>query len=122
MKIVDIAFSAYPVTDMVRARAFYEGVLGLKPTMLYGEPTPVYVEYDIGSSTLSIGAGMASVQPSKDGGTVVLEVEDFAVAKAHLEANGVKIAIDAFETPVCHALGMFDPDGNSLMIHQRKVR
>ena len=27
----EIAFTAYPVTDMTRARQFYEGVLGLKP-------------------------------------------------------------------------------------------
>src|SRR6059036_3286592 len=27
----EIAFVAYPVTDMARARKFYEGVLGLKP-------------------------------------------------------------------------------------------
>ena len=28
-----IAFTVYPVTDMLRARAFYEGDLGLKPSM-----------------------------------------------------------------------------------------
>jgi len=28
----DIAFTAYPVTNMRRARKFYEEVLGLKPT------------------------------------------------------------------------------------------
>jgi catechol 2,3-dioxygenase-like lactoylglutathione lyase family enzyme len=27
----EIAFVAYPVTDIARARKFYEGVLGLKP-------------------------------------------------------------------------------------------
>ena len=31
MKITEIAFSAYPVTDLAPARAFYEGVLGLTP-------------------------------------------------------------------------------------------
>ena len=28
--IKEIAFTGYPVTDMARSRAFYEGVLGLK--------------------------------------------------------------------------------------------
>ena len=28
----EIAFVAYPVTDVARARKFYEGVLGLKPS------------------------------------------------------------------------------------------
>jgi catechol 2,3-dioxygenase-like lactoylglutathione lyase family enzyme len=27
----EIAFVAYPVTDIARARKFYEGILGLKP-------------------------------------------------------------------------------------------
>ena len=38
MRIVDIAFSCYPVTEMARARIFYEEVLGLKATHLSGEP------------------------------------------------------------------------------------
>jgi len=33
MKVTEIAFTGAPVTDMKRARAFYEGVLGFKPTM-----------------------------------------------------------------------------------------
>ena len=38
LKVTEIAFSCYPVKDMARARKFYEGVLGLKPTMVFGEP------------------------------------------------------------------------------------
>ncbi|OYT22739.1 MAG: glyoxalase, partial [Nitrospira sp. UW-LDO-02] len=30
MNVTDIAFTCYPVTDLQRARRFYEGVLGLK--------------------------------------------------------------------------------------------
>ncbi len=30
---MEIAFTGTPVTDIKRPRAFYEGVLGLKPTM-----------------------------------------------------------------------------------------
>jgi catechol 2,3-dioxygenase-like lactoylglutathione lyase family enzyme len=33
IKVSEIAFVAYPVTDKQRARDFYEGLLGLKPTM-----------------------------------------------------------------------------------------
>ena len=32
LQVTEIAFTCYPVTDMARARNFYEGVLGLKPT------------------------------------------------------------------------------------------
>ena len=33
MKITELAYTGTPVTDMARARVFYEEVLGLKPTM-----------------------------------------------------------------------------------------
>jgi predicted enzyme related to lactoylglutathione lyase len=32
LKVTEIAFSCHAVTDMARARKFYEDVLGLKPT------------------------------------------------------------------------------------------
>lgn len=53
MKITEIAFSTYPVTDVPRARAFYEGVLGLKPTMDHdmGEKGH-WIEYDGNSVTI----------------------------------------------------------------------
>lgn len=31
--ITEMAFTGTPVTDIQRARAFYEGVLGLRPAM-----------------------------------------------------------------------------------------
>ena len=38
MKINEVAFSAYKVTDVDRARGFYEGVLGLKNDGVHGGP------------------------------------------------------------------------------------
>ncbi len=32
---VEFAFTGYPVTDLSRARAFYEGVLGLKTSTVW---------------------------------------------------------------------------------------
>ena len=32
MKVIELAFCCYAVTDMKRAREFYEGVLNLQPT------------------------------------------------------------------------------------------
>ena len=74
MKITEIAFSCYPVTDMARARAFYEGVLGLTPTMVVGEPDGMqWTEYDIANGTLSIGSGAPNWAPSSSGCSVGLE-------------------------------------------------
>jgi hypothetical protein len=32
MKVIEVAFTGYPVTDIARAREFYEGALKLEPT------------------------------------------------------------------------------------------
>ena len=115
MKITEIAFSAYPVTDLARARTFYEGVLGL-----IASPTanPQWIEYGIGPHTLGIGSA-PGWNPSPDGCSVGLEVEDFDGAIAELRAAGVKFRMEPFPTPVCRMAMIFDPDGNTILIHRR---
>lgn len=119
MKILEVAFSCYAVTDLPRARAFYEGLLGLKPGMEHLSDTGGWVEYEIGPHTLAIGAH-ESFKPNPDGCSVALEVEDFDAAIEELRAAGVKFRIEPMPTPVCHMAMIFDPDGNSLCIHKRK--
>jgi len=75
MKAKKIAFTGIPVTDMKRARAFYEGVLGLKAAGEFGEG--VWIEYEIGPDTLAIGSVGDQWKPSEDGTSVAIEVEDF---------------------------------------------
>jgi len=120
MKITEIAFSSYPVTDIKRSRAFYEGVLGLKVTSEADlGPEGHWIEYDIGPGTLGIGC-MAGWKPSPDGCVVALEVADFDEAVAGLKAAKVPIKMEPFETPVCHMVMVADPDGNTLIVHRRK--
>jgi predicted enzyme related to lactoylglutathione lyase len=122
IKITEIAFCCYPVTDMARAREFYEGVLGLKPTMQVGEPGGMqWVEYDIGPGTLSLGAGAPDWKPRSDGCSVGLEVEDFDAAIAHLRARNAKFHMEPFTTPVCRMAFIRDPDGNTVCIHKRNA-
>ncbi len=121
MKITEIAFSCYPVTDMARARSFYEGVLGLAPTMQAGEPGGMeWTEYDIANGTLSLGAGAPEWKPTSSGCSVGLEVDDFDAAIAHLKASNVTFHMEPFDTPVCRMAFILDPDGNALCIHKRK--
>lgn len=77
MKVVELAFMAYPVTDLKRARRFYEGLLGMQQARLLGTEETGFVEDDIGPSTLSIGNGAPDWIPSPEGGSVGLEVDDF---------------------------------------------
>jgi len=118
MKVTEIAFSCYPVTDMARARKFYEEVLGLKPTSVHGEN---WVEYEFGPHALSIGCS-PEFKPSPDGCAAALEVEDFAAAIAHLKQHNVKFRMEQCESPVCHMAMVFDPDGNTICIHKRKAK
>ena len=120
LQVTEIAFTCYPVTDMARARAFYEGVLGLKPTMLEGAPGGMqWTEYDIASGTLSLGAGVPGWQPTDLGSSVGLEVADFDAAIAHLNAAGVRFKMEPFPTPVCRMAMIYDTEGNLICIHKR---
>ena len=123
LRVTEIAFSCYPVTDMARARKFYEGVLGLKPTMLHGNPGEMqWTEYELGNGTLSLGCGAPDWKPTATGCSVGLEVEDFAAAITHLKANGVKFKMEPFPTPVCQMAMISDPDGNTICIHKRHAK
>jgi len=117
----EIAFVAYPVTDIARARKFYEGVLGLQPNAPVQSDTQKWIEYDLGPGTLGIGCS-PQWQPSEDGPSVALEVEDFEAAVATLREHDIKPIIGPMESPVCHMVTIRDPDGNKLTLHKRKPR
>lgn len=113
----EIAFTAYAVTNMTKARRFYEGVLGLKVARKFSKN---FVEYDIGRGTISVGCAPGQWEPSKKGTCAALEVEDFPAAVAHLKKKRVKPAIGPVENQKCWMVGVRDPDGNVIVLHQRK--
>lgn len=120
MKILEIAFLVYGVTHLERAREFYEGTLGLKATKTYAKGDFGIIEYDIGTGTLSIGAGAPLLKPGAAGGVVALEVNDFNAAMQRLKERGVRFMAEPHETPVCNIATIADPDGNLIIIHKRK--
>jgi len=118
MKIKRIGFVAIPVTDIKRARLFYEEVLGLKVSdeMMQGR----WIEYGVGDDTLAIANVGDAWTPSDQGTGAALEVEDFDEAISRLKDRQVRFAAEPFETPCCHMAVVQDPDGNKLMIHTLK--
>ena len=121
IQVTAIAYTGYPVTDMPRARAFYEGLLGLKTATVFEHEGKQWIEYDIGAGTLGISNMSADKwKPSSDGPSLALEVADFAAAVAVLRDGGVKFFIEPMDTGVCEMAIIADPDGNSLIIHRRK--
>lgn len=119
MKVIEIAFTGTPVTDIKRARAFYEGVLELAPTR--ESAGGMWVEYTLGNGTFGIGCYGESWKPSPDGTCIAFEVDDLDAEISRLESKGVKFAMNATDTPVCRFAIICDPDGNRIMIHKRKA-
>ena len=118
MKITNLAFVGTPVTDMKRAREFYEGVLGLKVSeeMMDGK----WVEYDLGNNTLAIASVGDQWVPSDQGTGAALEVDNFDEAIRFLKDRQVNFAVEPYESPCCRMAIIQDPDGNNIVIHKLK--
>lgn len=121
IRVTEIAFTGYPVTDIARARAFYEGVLQLKPSSTFEHEGRSWIEYDVGPATLAISNMSPEWKASKDGPSAALEVEDFDAAIAHLRAAGVRFLIEPTPSPVCRLSVIADPDGNAIAMHKRNA-
>ena len=115
--INEIAFVGVPVTDIPRARAFYEGVLGFKPS---GDTESAWIEYEIGNSTFGIGNYGESWKSSEGGTMVAFECEDLDAAVERVKQSGARVKMDIMDTSVCRFTIVADPDGNSVMLHKRK--
>jgi predicted enzyme related to lactoylglutathione lyase len=122
MKFKEFSFACYPITDVARARAFYEGVLGLKASSEWVSPESAFIEYSIGPDTLAIGMGSPNASPGKTGATVALEAEDFDGAVAELRSKKAKFLMEPSDFPSCNMALIEDPDGNQIMIHKRKAK
>ena len=118
IKVTEIAFTCYPVIDMARARAFYEGIIGLVPTMVHESEGNAWTEYEIGAGAFAIGKA-PGWNPSADGASVAFEMEDFDGAIATLKEHGVPFKMEPFPTPVCRMAFVLDPEGNTVCIHKR---
>lgn len=116
-----VAFTMYPVRDTARARAFYEGVLGLVPGTT--STSGVWTEYDLPGGgcfalfrTDDIGPGLSA------GGTIAFEVDDLDAMVARLTEQGVTFKGPMVHSPVCRMSIIVDPEGNTLILHELKPR
>jgi len=119
--VTEFAFTSRAITDVVRARAFYEGFLGLQATMaLEFENGHWWIEYELPGGTLAISNAWI---PSGHGVSTIIafEVPDLDKALAEVHADRVPITFGPLDTPVCRMFGISDPDGNGVTLHQRKA-
>jgi catechol 2,3-dioxygenase-like lactoylglutathione lyase family enzyme len=118
--VKEIAFAGYPVTDIARARGFYEGRLGLTPASQFEHQGRHWIEYEVGGGTLAVTNMSPQWKPSSSGPSVAPEVTDFAAAVAELKAHAIPFAVEPMDSGVCQLAVVHDPDGNAIVIHQRK--
>jgi len=119
IQVKELAFVFYPVTDVARARKFYEGLLGLKTGMQveFG-PGQWWIEYDIAGQALAISNAM----PGSPANSLALELVSLDSGLQEAKSAGIAITKDVMEFPPCRMFVVKDPSGNEIMLHQKKAK
>jgi predicted enzyme related to lactoylglutathione lyase len=118
-----VAFTMYPITDVARARKFYEETLGLKRGSMGNQGDKYWIEYDLpGGGCLALTNFIPDAPSDKAGGTIALEVEDLDKLVSGLKTKGVTFKGEVINTPVCRMAVCLDSEGNSLLLHQLKPK
>ncbi len=116
--IKHIAFTMYPVTDIARARRFYEETLGLRMARREAHEFE-WVEYDLDGGTFALTNVKGGGTPSPDaGGSIAFEVQNVDEVIEQLRAKGVRVKLEPLSTPVCRLAVILDSEGNALTLHQ----
>ncbi len=114
--VKELAFIAYSVRDVPRAKAFYQDTVGLVPGASFGDH---WVEFDVGATTFGIGNGESlGFEPGASNGAA-FEVDDLAAMAERLKAAGAEVG-EIREFPGCSMCFARDPEGNRFALHQRK--
>lgn len=110
---LDVVF--YTVKDMARARAFYDGLFGSKPSM----ESEYWVEYDLpDGSTFALANDPQGGW--KEGHGLMLGLTDRTAAAERAKALGGTITDRQFDGASCGAFECIDTEGNYLYLHQLK--
>jgi predicted enzyme related to lactoylglutathione lyase len=117
IQVKELAFVFHPITDVARARKFYEGFLGLKAgVQVEFGPGQWWIEYDIAGQALAVTNAM----PGTPQASLALEIADLDGALKEAKSTGIVIKGDVMEFPPCRMFQVKDPDGNEITLHQRK--
>jgi catechol 2,3-dioxygenase-like lactoylglutathione lyase family enzyme len=117
-----VAFTMFPVAVPSRARAFYEGVLGL--TRGLASPDGTWTEYDLpGGGCLALFRHPDPAFGRPPGGaSVALEVADLDVLNRRLAKAGVVYQGGVVHGPQCRMSNILDSEGNAIILHERARR
>ena len=112
-----MAFVAYSVRDVPKAREFYRDVIGLAPGDPFGDQ---WAEFNVGNTTFGIGNGEPLGITPGSSFAATFEVDDLTAERERLVTQGVPVT-DVHETPICWVAFVTDPEGNKFGLHQRKT-
>jgi predicted enzyme related to lactoylglutathione lyase len=115
MKVRAIDFVAVNVSDVERAKQFYRDTLGMDFPIW--DDTPRWQEFQ--SEPVAFALREDKQSPGLNA-AIALAVEDVHAAVEELRAKGVNVIAGPHEADVCYSALIRDPDGNLLIIHQRK--
>ena len=107
--------SYYVVSNMARACAFYEAVLGLGLKFRDGER---WAQYDVNGTNFSLSS-IAEAPRHVEGGIVVFEVEDMNAVKAKIAAMGGSVVDERDMGSHGRTLAFLDSEENLVQLFQR---
>jgi len=114
VKVEQIDFISIPTRDTARAMAWYGDVLGLAVSDVTDS------ELETPNVTLSFWEPEREDEPfAPNHAGFGIRVADVGLARAELEAKGVKFVAETWDSGVCHFAAFLDPDGNTLILHRR---
>jgi len=116
--ITGVDFATVLVTDYPAAVEFYGQTLGLEHSADYGKIPGG--EFETGNLTLQV-VDAAAIGREFEPNThpTAFHVGDVEATRGELEAKGVSFLGDTIDSGVCHMAIFSDPDGNTLMLHNR---
>jgi predicted enzyme related to lactoylglutathione lyase len=118
ISVTGVDFITVPTRDFDKANEFYGDVLGLERSKRWGDMPAG--EFETGSLTIAVMQSDAfGMEFKPHSHPIALHVDDVEAARAELEGQGVSFHGDTMDSGVCHMAHFSDPDGNTLMFHNR---
>lgn len=115
-KVKGMDASYYDVKDLARATKFYNDLLGMEPTLTFGDSVAEYTFP--GGETF----GLYQSGEFTPRGGILFAVDDLEKAVAENKTRGVKFDDEGniMTSPVCSMAFAEDSEGNRFILHQRK--
>lgn len=119
-KITGFAYSSHQVSDLAKARKFYQGLLGLKSL---GSYDGTWEEYDVGGQIFAVWKA-SKITPKEFKkltvtGSVAFEVENIETLCDKLKAEGIQFIQPCTDNGGhCKSAYLLDPDGNIVTLHE----